>query len=82
MARHVKRSLVSWEEIQDLELVIRRRMREVTTGSHPSIVRGSGFDFVGLRDWQPGDRASSIDWGQSTMTNFSPLVTKGVRPAE
>jgi uncharacterized protein (DUF58 family) len=31
---------------------------------------------VGLRDWQPGDRFSSIDWGQSSLTNFSPLIVR------
>lgn len=45
-------------------------------GAHPSVFQGSGFDFVGLRDWQPGDRLSSIDWSQSTLTNFSPLITR------
>jgi hypothetical protein len=40
------------------------------------VFQGSGFDFVGLRDWQPGDRLSSIDWSQSTLTNFSPLITR------
>ena len=71
-----ERSLVSWEEIQDLELVILRRMREFGKGNHPSLFRGGGFDFVGLRDWEPGDRVSTVDWAQSTIANFSPLVTR------
>jgi uncharacterized protein (DUF58 family) len=37
---------------------------------------GSGFNFVGLRDWQPGDRVAQVDWAQSTLTNFSPLVVR------
>jgi uncharacterized protein (DUF58 family) len=37
---------------------------------------GTGFDFVGLREWQPGDRLAAIDWPQSTITNFSPLVVR------
>src|SRR5258708_9799253 len=53
-----------------------RRMREFTIGEHRSLFHGSGFDFVGLRDWQPGDRMSHIDWGQSTLTNFSPMVVR------
>ena len=68
--------LVSWTEVQDIELVIVRRMREYMTGAHRSVFHGGGFDFVGLRDWQPGDRLSSIDWSQSTLTNFSPLITR------
>ena len=68
--------LVSWAEVQDIELVVVRRMREYMTGPHRSIFNGGGFDFVGLRDWQPGDRASSIDWPQSTLTNFSPMIIR------
>jgi uncharacterized protein (DUF58 family) len=45
-------------------------------GDHRSRQHGTGFDFVGLRDWQPGDRFSSIDWGQSSLTNFAPLIVR------
>ncbi|MCY4075124.1 MAG: DUF58 domain-containing protein [Acidobacteria bacterium] len=69
-------ALVGWEEIQDIELVIVRRMREHAAGAHPSAFRGAGHEPAGLRDWQPGDRPSAIDWAQSTLTNFAPLVTR------
>jgi uncharacterized protein (DUF58 family) len=69
-------SLVSWAEVQDVELVILRRMQELAIGTHPSLFQGTGHDLAGLRDWQPGDRLSSIDWAQSTLTNFSPLITR------
>lgn len=68
--------LVSLSDIDEIELLILRRMRDVTIGDHRSLSHGSGFDFVGLRDWQAGDQPSSIDWGQSTLTNFSPLVVR------
>jgi uncharacterized protein (DUF58 family) len=71
-----ERPLVSLSDITEIELLILRRMREVTIGDHRSLSQGSGFDFVGLRDWQPGDRPSAIDWPQSTLTNFSPLVVR------
>ena len=67
---------VSFADITEIELVIVRRMREVTLGDHRSRSHGSGFDFLGLRDWQAGDRPSSIDWAQSTLNNFSPLVVR------
>src|SRR5215510_12717606 len=51
-------------------------MKEFTLGDHGSVFQGAGFNFVGLRDWQPGDRLSSVDWAQSSMNNFSPLVTR------
>jgi uncharacterized protein (DUF58 family) len=68
--------LVNLADITEIELVILKRMREVTMGEHRSRGQGSGFDFTGLRDWQGGDRFSSIDWAQSSLTNFSPLVIR------
>ncbi len=76
MSLDAEDSLVSWEDIRDVELVVRRRMQELAAGIHPSLVHGPGHDLAGLRDWQPGDRPSAIDWAQSTLTNFSPLVTR------
>ena len=67
---------VNLSELTEIELLIMRRMREFTIGEHRSLFTGSGFDFVGLRDWQPGDRMSAIDWPQSTLTNFSPMVVR------
>ena len=69
-------ALVSADEVRDIELVILERMKELAAGVHTSVYHGSGFDFVGLRDWQPGDRLSTVDWSQSTLTNFSPMVTR------
>ena len=68
--------LVNLSDITEIELVILKRMREVTMGEHRSLFQGTGFDFVGLRDWQAGDRFASIDWAQSTLTNFSPMVVR------
>jgi uncharacterized protein (DUF58 family) len=68
--------LVDLNEIAEIELFIVKRMKEYTVGDHASVFKGGGFNFVGLRDWQPGDRMSSIDWAQSSMTNFSPMIVK------
>jgi uncharacterized protein (DUF58 family) len=67
---------VSLADITEIELLILRRMRAVMPGQHRSTAHGPGFDFHGLRDWQPGDRPSSIDWAQSTLTNHSPLLVR------
>jgi uncharacterized protein (DUF58 family) len=67
---------VNLSELTEIELLIMRRMREFTIGEHRSVFQGSGFDFVGVRDWQPGDRLSNIDWAQSTLTNFSPMAVR------
>lgn len=69
-------SLVNLREVAEIELFILRRMREFTVGDHASVFQGGGFNFVGLRDWQPGDRLSSVDWAQSSLTNFSPMVMR------
>src|SRR5579872_7245647 len=68
--------LVNLSEIAEIELFILKRMKEFTLGDHASVFKGGGFNFVGIRDWAPGDRASSIDWAQSSLTNFSPLITR------
>lgn len=68
--------LVSLADIGEIELLILKRMREFTIGEHSSLFHGSGFDFTGLRDWQAGDRFEAIDWPQSSLANFSPLVVR------
>jgi uncharacterized protein (DUF58 family) len=68
--------LISLSDITEIELIILKRMREFTIGDHASRFHGSGFDFVGLREWQAGDRFESIDWPQSSLTNFSPLIIR------
>ncbi len=73
---HHEASLISLSDITEIELTILRRMREVSIGDHRALTHGSGFDFVGLRDWQAGDRPSQIDWPQSTLTNFAPMVVR------
>ena len=69
-------ALVDLTHVAEIELFILKRMKDLTLGPHASKVKGSGFDFVGLRDWEPGDRLSSIDWAQSSLTNFSPVITR------
>jgi uncharacterized protein (DUF58 family) len=68
--------LVDFADITEIELRVLRRMKEFTLGDHGSVFHGAGVDFVGLRDWQPGDRPSSIDWPQSSLTNFTPMVVR------
>ena len=67
---------VNLAELTEIELLILRRMREFTIGEHRSVFHGHGFDLVGLRDWHPGDRLNQVDWAQSSLTNFSPMVVR------
>lgn len=68
--------LVNLSEISEIELVILKRMREFTMGEHRSLFQGNGFDFVGLRNFEAGDRFETIDWAQSSLNNFSPMVVR------
>ena len=69
-------SFVDLNLITKIELLVVKRLAGGTTGDHRSRADGTGFDFVGLRDWQAGDRFSAIDWPQSSLTNFSPMVVR------
>ena len=68
--------LVNLADLAEIQLFLRKYMKEFTLGDHASVFKGPGFNFVGLRDWEPGDRMASIDWAQSSLTNFSPMVTR------
>ena len=57
--------LVNLSEIAEIELFILKRMKEFTLGDHASVFKGPGFNFVGVRDW-----------AQSSLTNFSPMITR------
>lgn len=63
-------------DVSAIEAFLLRRMREYAAGDHASVFAGSGFDVRGLRDWEPGDAMSTIDWAQSSLNNFSPLITR------
>jgi uncharacterized protein (DUF58 family) len=67
---------INLQEIAEIELFILKRMKEYTLGDHASVFKGSGFNFVGVRAWEPGDRMSNIDWAQSSLNNFSPMITR------
>ena len=69
-------ALLSLDDIAAIELPILRRISEIARGDHHSCTHGTGFDIVGLRDWQAGDRFTAIDWAQSSLNNFSPMVVR------
>src|SRR3989441_2829929 len=68
--------LVNLSDIAEIEVFILKRMKEFTLGNHRSVFNGPGFNFVGTRDWEPGDPVSGIDWAQSSLTGFSPMITR------
>jgi uncharacterized protein (DUF58 family) len=68
--------LITESELEEIELIVLRRLREYTLGEHRSLFHGPGFDYVGTRTWEAGDRLAAVDWPQSSLTNFSPLVVR------
>lgn len=68
--------LVTDAELEEIELVVLRQLREYTLGEHRSRFHGPGFDYVGTRAWEPGDRLATVDWPQSSLNNFSPLIVR------
>jgi uncharacterized protein (DUF58 family) len=69
-------ALVNPADIAAIELFILKRMREFALGNHTSVFRGAGFTAAGVHPWESGDRLASIDWAQSSLTNFSPLIVR------
>jgi uncharacterized protein (DUF58 family) len=76
MMASLAESWIDLAEIAQIELFILKRMREFASGDHASVFEGTGFNFAGLKDWEPGDAISSIDWAQSSLNNFSPMATR------
>lgn len=54
--------------IQAIELVTRRALQGTQMGHRQSKVRGYGFDFDQLRDYQYGDDVRAIDWKSYART--------------
>ena len=67
---------LSLAEIKEIEISVLRRIQELNTGGHKSVFRGAGFDLVGLREWQPGDKLSSVDWPQSAINRYDPMLVR------
>src|ERR1700682_1426200 len=77
---HTDDPLVNLSELSEIDLLILKRMPEFTIGDHRSVFHGTGFDFVGLRDWQPGDRLGAIPSAPNTHTTFRTPVARGTAP--
>ena len=74
--------LINLSEITEVELLILKRMREFTIGEHSSLFHGTGFDFVGLRDWQAGDRFEDDRLGAVVAHQLQPADRPRVRAAD
>jgi len=50
------------KEIKKLLIRTKRQVFSEISGNNPSLFKGEGFDFVELREYQPGDDVKKIDW--------------------
>jgi len=48
--------------IKKLIIKTRKQVFSEIAGNNPSLFKGEGFDFVELREYQPGDDVKKIDW--------------------
>jgi uncharacterized protein (DUF58 family) len=56
------------KRIRQIELHTKRIMRGTLFGQSSSAVKGSGFEFDQIREYQPGDDVRFIDWKSSAKT--------------
>ncbi len=50
------------KNIKKLVIKARKQVFSEIPGNNPSLFKGEGFDFVELREYQPGDDIKKIDW--------------------
>jgi uncharacterized protein (DUF58 family) len=69
--------LLDPSEVEAINLFCNARVRELMYGEHASVFTGSaGFDFSGIRAFEPGDPQIRVDWAHSTTTLFNPLQVR------
>ena len=59
-----------------------RRMREYAAGDHASVIAGTGFNMVGLREWEPGDAMSIDRLGAVVPQQFQPVDHPAARAGQ
>lgn len=57
------------EIIHQIELETRKHVSGPLSGDYKNKLKGSGFEFEQLRDYQPGDDVRFIDWKSSARTD-------------
>lgn len=69
--------LLDPSEVETINLFCNARVRKLIFGEHASVFTGTrGFDFSGIRDFEPGDQQIKVDWAHSTSTLFNPLQVR------
>lgn len=64
-------------EVEAINLFSVARVRTLMYGEHASVFTGTaGFDYSGVRPFEPGDPQIAVDWAHSATTLFNPLQVR------
>ena len=58
------------KKVRRIEIHTSRLVSEVLAGQYRSVFRGRGMEFDEVREYQPGDEVSSIDWNVTARTGY------------
>lgn len=74
---HTASPLLDPSEVEAINLFSVARVHTVLCGEHPSLFTGArGADFSGIRDFEPGDPLTAVDWAHSATQLFNPLQVR------
>jgi uncharacterized protein (DUF58 family) len=75
--KEIPSPLLDPSEVEAINFFSAARVRKLMFGEHASVFTGTmGFDFSGIRDFEPGDQQIRVDWAHSTTTLFNPLQVR------
>jgi len=58
------------KKVRRIEIRTSHLVSEVLAGEYRSVFRGRGMEFDEVREYQPGDEVSSIDWNVTARTGY------------
>ena len=58
------------KKVRRIEIRTSHLVSEVLAGQYRSVFRGRGMEFDEVREYQPGDEVSSIDWNVTARTGY------------
>ncbi len=65
------------QAIKRIQIISRKKVREIFAGEYRSVFKGKGIEVEELREYEPGDDVSAIDW--KTSARRSRLYVKKFR---
>jgi len=69
------------KNIRRIQITTSRMVKDVFAGQYQSVFKGQGMEFDEVREYQPGDEISSIDWNVTARMGH-PYIKKFVEERE